>query len=75
MVTATVQMPSTSGIAAAASEPKTASRHDQDDRKVPLLGLGDVVLGGRRGGGAQRALADDVELDLAVLQSPRAGRR
>ena len=42
-------------------------QHNQDDRKVPLLGLGDVVLGGLRRGRAERALPDDVQLDLAVL--------
>ena len=50
-------------------------QHDQDDRQVPLLGLGDVVLGGLRGGGAQRALTDDVQLDLAVRRSRRVDRR
>ena len=71
MVTTTVVMPSTSGIAAAASDPNTASRHNQDDRKVPLLGLGDVVLGAGLRGRAEGALADDVEPDLAVLDLTR----
>ena len=67
MVTTTVQMPSTSGIAAAASDPNTASNTIRTIGRFHCLGLRDVVLGGLARGGAQRALADDVELDLAVL--------
>ena len=67
MVTATVQMPSTSGIAAAASEPNTASRTIRTIGRFHCSAWRDVVLGGRGRGGAQCALADDVQLDLAVL--------
>ena len=42
-------------------------QNNQDDRKVPLLGLRDVVLGGQGRGRTQCALADHVKLDLAVL--------
>ena len=46
-------------------------QHDQDDRKVPPLGVGDVVFGVGRRGRAERALADDVQPDPAVLHLAR----
>ena len=56
----------TSGMAAAASEPNTASKTIRTIGRFHCLGLGDVVFGGGCRGGAECALADDVELDLAV---------
>ncbi len=67
MVTKTVQMPSTSGIAAAASEPNTASNTIRTIGRFHFSACGDVVLGRLARGGAERALPDDVELDPAVV--------
>ncbi len=58
-------------MAAAASEPNTASKTIRTIGRFHCSACGDVVLGGRCGGGAERALADDVELDLAVLDLAR----
>ena len=67
MVTTTVQMPSTSGIAAAASDPNTASNTIRTIGRFhcSAWAMSCLVACGR--GRAERALADDVELDLAVL--------
>ncbi len=43
---------------------------DQDDRQVPLFGVGDVVFGVRRRGGAERTLPDDIEPHVAVAGLP-----
>ena len=71
MVTATVRIPRSSGIAAAASEPNTASK------TIRMIGrfhrsasaMSCLVFDCR--GCAQRALADHVQVDPAVVQLSR----
>ena len=67
IVTTTVHRPNTQRHRRGRQRTEHRQQHDQHDRQVPLLGLADVGLGGLRRRGAQRALADDVELDPAVL--------
>ena len=54
MVTTTVQMPASSIGRGGRQRPEHREQHDQDHRRVPLLGRGDVVFGGSLG--VRRAL-------------------
>jgi hypothetical protein len=66
MVTATVQIEHERDRGGR-QRPEDRDQHDQDDRQVPALRGGDVVLGAGLRRRPQRALADDVEPDPAVL--------
>ena len=65
-VIVTLAKPSASGSAAAASDPKTASRIDEDDREADPLGALEVVLREVLHAGPERLLADEVWLDAAA---------
>ncbi len=68
MVTTTVQMPTTSGMAAAASEPNTASKTIRTIGRFQRSASAMSCLVPGLGGCAQRTLADDVEPHPAVPQ-------